>query len=60
MDDLVVPERDELADWDGPSGQRPNSLSPATPPGWWSRIGRRLNALVARSLDVFTRGGSAG
>jgi hypothetical protein len=58
VDDLVVPERDELADWDGPSGNHLIRQLPGTPLGWWARVGRRLNALVGRGMDVFSRGGS--
>ena len=57
MDDLVVPERDELADWDGPGGPRTIGRSPGmsgdlgAPPSLTARLVQRLNALLARGLD---------
>ena len=58
MDDLVAPERDELAEWDGPSRQHVSRQPSGTPPRFWARAFRRVKALVARGLDVFSRGGS--
>jgi hypothetical protein len=59
--DLAVPDRDDVAEWDGASTS--NALShgrQARGSGTRGALGRWLDRLVARSLNFFARRGSAG
>jgi hypothetical protein len=56
--DLIAPRSDEIAEWDGASVTR--DVVVASPPraglrGW---LGARLDALLARALDLFSRRGA--
>ncbi|HVR62396.1 MAG TPA: hypothetical protein VMU50_10880 [Polyangia bacterium] len=59
MDELVVPERDELADWDRPGALDRPPGAPGGQPTVAARLIQRLSALFARGLDAFTRSGPA-
>jgi hypothetical protein len=52
--DSTAPTGDALASWDGATGSR--ALGPGRAVGVRARVGRRLEGLVARALELFSRG----